>query len=169
MIRDPHQPASVTPLPFGRYEHGGRQRLGRPRQGDVTARHGYGPPVFEQCGYACVYCGLDMRSTFEGWLQLSVDHVIPRQMKNLGYPADLVEDITNIVTCCRACNDFGNRYTVSTPAPAEGDIEAFYAIRDQVFRDRKAMLLAKREQERTVYARLPAAGPDRPPSAGEDA
>lgn len=154
-------------LPFTRYEGGGRRLLGRPRQGDLTARHGYGPPVFEQCGYACVYCGLDMRATFEGWLQLSVDHVIPRQMTRLGYPVEWVEDITNLVTCCRACNDFGNRYTVADPPPTPE--AAFFDLRDQVFQTRKAAVLAKRDQERAVYEKLPALGPDRPSPPGEEA
>ncbi len=156
-----------TILPFDRYEGGGRKPLGRPRQGDMTARHGYGPPVFEQCGYTCVYCGLEMGASFENWLQLSVDHVIPRQMKNAGFDPALVEDITNLVTCCRECNDFGNRYTVSGEAPAT--YAAFYDVRDRVFSERKAMILAKREQERAIFAKLPAAGPDRPAVAGEDA
>jgi hypothetical protein len=154
-------------LPFTRYDGGGRLRLGKPRQGDLTARHGYGPPVFEQCGYACSYCGLDMSASFEAWLQLSVDHVIPRQMKGHGYPSDLVEDITNLVTCCRACNDFGNRFTVIGPVPISE--VSFYDLRDRVFQERKEMIISKREQERAIYAKLPAAGPDRPPIPGEDA
>ena len=154
-------------LPFPLYEGGGRKPLGKPKQGDMTARHGYGPPVFKQCGYTCVYCGLDMAASFENWLQLSVDHVVPRQMKDAGFDPALVEDVTNLVTCCRACNDFGNRYTVSGEPPATTD--AFYDLRDRVFTERKAMILAKRDQERAIFARLPVAGPDRPAVAGEDA
>ena len=164
-------PVARRPVtPFDRYEKGGRTPLGRPKQGDLTARHGYGPPVFTQCGYACVYCGLDMAATFENWLQLSVDHVVPRQMAAVwaaAPTAKLVEDITNLATCCRACNDFGNRYTVSGEPPATDD--AFYDLRDRVFTERKAMILAKRDQERAIYAKLPASGPDRPAVAGEDA
>jgi len=108
-----------------------------------------------------------MAASFESRLQLSVDQVIPRQMVTLGYPVDLVEDITNLVTCCRACNDFGNRFVVTDPAPTSDS--AFYDLRDRVFANRKAMILAKRAQERAIYLRLPAAGPDRSPTAGEDA
>jgi hypothetical protein len=57
------------------------------------------------------------------------------------YPADLVEDITNLVTCCRACNDFGNRYVVDGGAPTTA--EAFYDLRDQVLAERKAAVLSK--------------------------
>ena len=157
--------AAAGGLPFARYEGAGRRRLGRPRQGDLTARHGYGPPVFDQCGYQCVYCGLDMRATFENWLQLSVDHVVPRQMVKAGYAADLIEDITNLATCCRACNDLGNQFVV-TDAPPTTDAR-LYSLRDRVFTERRTMILAKREQERAIFANLPAAGPDRPSVAGE--
>ncbi len=153
-------------LPFDRYPNGGRTRLGRPAWGDGTARTGYGKPVFDACGYSCVYCGLDMRASFENWLQLSVDHVVPAQMGRSGvYDSDLVEDLTNLVTCCRACNDFGNRYTVSEPRP-ESD-EAFYALRDRVFVTRKAAVHAKRAQQRAVFESMPAAGPDLPEPEGE--
>lgn len=138
-------------LPFVPYEGGGRKRLNKPAPGNLTARTGYGLPVFRQCGYVCVYCGLDMRATFENWLQLSVDHVIPRQMKDHGFEEALIEDITNLVTCCRACNDFGNRYLVAGDAPTSDD--AFYDLRDRVFRHRKETILARREAERVAYER----------------
>lgn len=154
-------------LPFARYEGAGCHLLGIPPQRDGTARHGYGPPVFAQCGYACVYCGLDMRASFERWLQLSVDHVVPRQMKDRGYEASWVEDITNLVTCCRACNDFGNRFVVNDPPPITH--EAFLDLRDRVFRERRAATIAKRMQERAIYEKPPALGPDRPEPEGERA
>lgn len=154
-------------LPFARYEGGGRAPLGIPPQGDGTARHGYGPPVFAQCGYACVYCGLDMRESFESWLQLSVDHVIPRQMRDRGYETAWIEDISNLVTCCRACNDFGNRFVVNAPSPTTH--EAFLDLRDRVFLERRAAIAAKRMQERAIYKKAPAVGPDRPEPEGERA
>jgi 5-methylcytosine-specific restriction endonuclease McrA len=94
--------------PFARYEGGGRRLLGRPRLGDLTARHGYGPPVFDQCGLACSYCGLDVAKPYENWLQLSVDHVVPASAKGIGYPAEWIEGLANLVTCCRPCNEFSN-------------------------------------------------------------
>jgi len=152
-------------LPFGRYEGGGRRLLGTPPQRDGTARHGYGPPVFAECGYVCVYCGLDMRTTFVGWLQLSVDHVIPRQMEDRGYEPEWVDDITNLVTCCRACNDFGNRFVVTDPSPKTH--EAFLDLRDRVFLERRAAIAAKRAQEHATYETLPELGPDLPAPVGE--
>jgi hypothetical protein len=108
-----------------------------------------------------------MAATFENWLQLSVDHVIPRQMVRLGFPVELIEDITNLVTYCRACNDFGNRFTVAGQPPTTD--EAFYDLRDRIFAERRAAIAAKRESERAIYAQIPVAGPDRPAPAGESA
>ncbi len=94
--------------PFARYPDGGRSLLGRPRWGDGTARHSYGLQVHEWCGFRCAYCGLDL-GTFEGWLQLSVDHVVPQQMVGAGYTREWVEDTINIVAACGACNGLFNR------------------------------------------------------------
>ena len=66
-------------LPFAAYPGHGRELLGR-SHGDV-ARHGYARDILGWCDQECVYCELDM-STFEGWLQLSVDHVVPVGVKN---------------------------------------------------------------------------------------
>lgn len=78
-------------LPFERYEGGGRLLLGRPRLGDLTARHGYGPPVFNQCGMGCAYCGLDMSSPYENWLQLSVDLAGKHQNERRWYAEHVVQ------------------------------------------------------------------------------
>jgi hypothetical protein len=115
----------------------------------VTARHGYGPPVFEECGYSCVYCGLDMQHAYGGWLQISVDHVVPRNAVARGFPVEWIEDIANLVTCCRACNEFRNQFTVADRRPA--DSEAFFDLRDRVFAVRKANILARHAIEQASY------------------
>lgn len=145
-------------LPFASYAEAGQTILPPPRQRDGTARHGYGLDVFAQCGYMCVYCGLDMAKDFGAWLQLSVDHVVPHQMVKGGHDRKYVESVSNLVTCCRACNDLGNRYT--PPAgPAPMTDEAFLVLRDSVFRERRSMILKRRAEEEAVYQKLIAAGP----------
>jgi hypothetical protein len=136
-------------LPFTRYTGGGRALLGKPRQGDLTARHSYGPPVFEECGYSCVYCGLDMEHTYEGWLQISVDHVVPKNSISKGVPVEWIEDIANLVTCCRACNEFGNQFVITGLLPA--DLAAFFDLRDATFVARRATILARHATERAWY------------------
>jgi len=139
----------VDDLPFTRYEGGGRRRLGRPRQGDITARHGYGPPVFEQCGLKCVYCGFDMGVRYEDWLQLSVDHVVPSGSRARGYRPEWLEDIANLVTCCRPCNEFSNAFAVTDSAPESE--EAFFVIRDRAFAAKRALVLSKHGKERVWF------------------
>jgi hypothetical protein len=145
------EPPAATPtgLPFPSYPQGGRSLLGKPRWGDGTARRSYGVKALEWCAYRCAFCGLDM-SNFEGWLQLSIDHVIPQQMQGGGYPAEWVLDAINVVAACMACNGYFNRDPVVDAVPA--NLEAFCVIRDRVFLERKERILARRDIERTWFA-----------------
>lgn len=148
---DPSPPVVVErrrDLPFPSYPQGGRTLLGKPRWGDGTARRSYGVKALEWCGYRCAYCGLDL-STFEGWLQLSIDHVIPQQMQTAGYPSEWVLDAINLVAACMACNGYFNRDPVVGEVPAT--LEAFCDIRDRIFSERKARILERRETERAWF------------------
>ena len=71
----------------------------------ATALRGRGIRIFQRDNYICQYCGFDGRS-FDGWLFLSVDHVV-RQADGG------TNEASNLVTACRACNDFINRTTAS--------------------------------------------------------
>lgn len=147
----PRPPVIVAPsgdLPFSSYPEGGRSLLGKPRWGDGTARRSYGIKALEWCGYRCAYCGLQM-STFEGWLQLSIDHVIPQQMQSLGFPPDWVLDAINVVAACMACNGYFNRDPVLGEVPAT--LEAFCELRDRTFLERKARILERRATERAWF------------------
>ena len=136
-------------LPFEAYEGGGRRLLGTPAFGGGSSRRDYGRPVFEQCGWACVYCGVDLGSTYETWLGLSVDHVVPQSATRAGYPSEWIEDLTNKVTCCRHCNEFLNQYRVTVPVP--DSLEGFFDLRDRVFREKREKALARHGVERTWY------------------
>jgi hypothetical protein len=122
--------------------------LGKPRWGDGTARRSYGVKALEWCDYRCVYCGLDM-STFDGWLEMSIDHVVPQQAIAVGFQAEWILDATNVVAACRACNDLFNRDPIVDPVPLT--LEAFYDLRDRMFQQRKARILERREMERAWF------------------
>ena len=142
--------AMARGLPFDSYRFSGLQLLGRPRAGDGTCRYGYGPPVFAECGTDCVYCGRDLGSTYEAWLDVSVDHVIPREtVKRLDWPAEWVEDIANLVTSCRACNEFLNGYRVLDEAPVT--LDEFLAHRDRHFIAKRDRVLETHGRERARY------------------
>jgi len=141
--------AQPRDLPFDRLPERGRSLLGRPTQGDVTARHGYGPPVFRLFGHRCAYCGEDL-SGYRNWLSISLDHVIPRQSVRLGWNPDWIEDVANLVPCCRACNEFTNAYKILDPPPT--DIEAFFDARDRHFLAKIALTQAAHVREREFHA-----------------
>lgn len=133
-------------LPFAAYPKGGRKLLGKPK-GDL-ARKGYGRDVLAWCGFACAYCGLDM-SVFEGWLQLSVDHVIPQQSVAAGFPVEWVLDTTNIVACCRSCNDLFNRDPHVGTVPSS--LESFFDLRDRLYLARRQRIIERRAEERAWF------------------
>jgi len=53
--------------------------------------------ILERDDYRCVYCGLDVRASFENALVMRVDFVVPRAKKGKKNP-------TNLVACCGPCN-----------------------------------------------------------------
>ena len=142
-----------TIAPFDRYKGRGRIILGVPESGDGTCRHGYGPPVFDQCGRRCVYCGRDLFESYESWLDVSVDHVIPRSTEWYERKKPWIEDMFNLVTCCRACNEFLNQYPCPDSEPET--VEDFIIVRDRAFEGKRKNALDRHAKERAVFERLP--------------
>lgn len=66
---------------------------------------GYGYKVHKRDGFICQYCGFDGRS-FSGWLQLTVDHIIPRGQGG-------TDEDDNMVTVCHVCNSITSRMKFS--------------------------------------------------------
>jgi hypothetical protein len=148
----PHRPRgglSEELLPFDSYEGGGRHLLGTPPFGGGSIRRDYGVPVFEQCGWSCAYCGVDLGDAYEGWLGLSVEHVVPQSLLRQGYLEAWIEDITNKVTCCRHCNEFLNQFAVSEPVPAT--LDQFFDLRDRVFQEKRKRAVERHASEREWY------------------
>jgi Holliday junction resolvase-like predicted endonuclease len=142
-------------LPFDGYEGDGRRLLGIPPLGGGSSRRDYGIPVFEQCGWACAYCGVDLSETYESWLGLSVEHVVPRNLVAVGYPSEWIEDLVNQVTCCRHCNEFLNQYRIAAPPPTT--VDEFFDLRDQVFREKRRRALDRHRVERGWFQEHPMA------------
>lgn len=138
--------------PFDRYKNEGKVPLGAPKTGDGTSRHGYGPEVFDQCGWHCAYCDRPLLERYESWLDVSVDHVIPQSTPWHGAGKPWIRDIFNLVTCCRACNEFLNQHIVRNPEPAT--VEEFTTLRDQVFAAKREKARKRHDQERVKFERL---------------
>jgi hypothetical protein len=130
--------------------------------GEHLSLGAYGRPVFEQCGPACAYCGYGTEPAYEAWLNLSIDHVIlTGAATRLGYPAEWVRDTANLVTSCRACNEFLNGYKITDPTSAT--VEEFFDLRDRHFLVKRERVLARHATERAWYdAVFPAASRESP-------
>ncbi len=136
-------------LPFEKYQDAGKRELGRPKSGDGSCRFGYGPPVFLQCGERCVYCDRNLASSYDSWLDISVDHVVPKSTPWASRQSQWIEDIFNLVTCCRACNEFLNQYECTEPEPR--CVADFTTIRDATFQRKREKALARHAEEKGRY------------------
>ena len=136
--------------PFDNYPGRGRELVER-KLPSGTARHDYGPPVAEYCGYKCAYCARDLAESYEAWLDLQVDHVIPRSAIKLGFREGRIDDIANLVICCAACNAFLNRHTVKDRPP--DDLQMFFDLRDRVFEEKRRKARKRHDQERQFWTK----------------
>jgi hypothetical protein len=140
---------------FDSYPGAGRELLGKCSGGNC--RHEYGLKLQRLTGQtACAYCELSLVDTYEHWLLMSVDHVIPtRTGLALGISADWLADYCNTVLCCWACNGFGNRYQLAAETIVPTDFAAFVKLRDETFALRKTLILGCHPKERQFYDSLP--------------
>jgi hypothetical protein len=67
------------------------------------ALRGYAFLVHKRDGFKCRFCGLDGTKSFDSWLSLSWDHLLPK-----GHPER--DNPEFIVTACNFCNTADNRY-----------------------------------------------------------
>lgn len=64
---------------------------------------GYAYPTHKRDNFVCQYCGLDGKASFDNWLSLSEEHLLPK-----GHPHR--DDPEFIVTACMFCNTADNQY-----------------------------------------------------------
>jgi hypothetical protein len=96
-----------------------------------------------------------MAETYENWLTMALDHVIPHSTcLAWELPDEWREEQSNRGLCCATCNTFGNRY-----APLEFErpstLDEFFDIRDAIFVERKRIILERHRIERAFYDRKP--------------
>jgi len=153
------QPSDV--LPFARYQGGGRVPLGPPDRWQDTprtasARTGYGLSVAKHSDGRCAYCSADLTSTYEAWLNLSLEHVVPQgPAQSPGINPAWLRDLANCVLCCRACNEFLNQYR---PRAEAATWDEFIQLRDRVFAEKRALARRRHASEREAWAELRQAG-----------
>ncbi len=69
----------------------------------IDSLRGYAFQTHQRDGFKCRYCGADGSKSFETWLTLSEDHLLPRRHPKRN-------DRDYIVTACNFCNTADNRY-----------------------------------------------------------
>ena len=125
-------------LPFEAYPQQGRTLLGRVK--GANCRHEYGLQFMQKTGQsACAYCGLDFAASYENWLEMALDHVVPVSVcKYFSLPVDWTEDCSNRVLACAACNGFDNRYKQAIEEVCPQSLAEFFNMRDRIFAERKS-------------------------------
>lgn len=144
-------PVGEDDLPFRLYPGDGRQLLGKRSGGN--SRRGYGLTLQRITGQtACTYCGVSLVDSYEHWLLMQVDHVVPSTMgKRLGITIDWMEDYSNMVLACSACNTFENQFDDSSITTAPTTESEFFDLRDLIFRKRKPSILRCQSGERGFF------------------
>jgi len=71
--------------------------------GFTDSLRGYAHPIHKRDNFTCRYCGADGAKSFDTWLTLTVDHLLPK-----GHPHRDDQDF--MVTACSFCNTADNRY-----------------------------------------------------------
>jgi len=140
-------------FPFDSYPSQGRVLLG-PVSGD-RCRRGYGLKFMQKTGQtACAYCGVDFAASYQDWLNMTLDHVVPVNVcRDLRISDDWMEDCANKVLACSACNGFNNRYKPSEDIAIPQSLAGFFDLRDRIFTERKRLVTASHEREREFFAR----------------
>jgi hypothetical protein len=140
-------------MPFDSYPDGGKKLLGCVGGRGGECRRGYGLKFMQKTGQtACAYCGLDFVVSYENWLQMALDHVVPTSIcKRFALPREWVDDYTNKVLACKACNEFENRYELPTTTECPRSLDAFYGLRERIFTERKARIAHRHKIDREFF------------------
>jgi hypothetical protein len=142
-------------MPFDAYPHRGRRPFGH-CNGD-NCRHEYGLRFQRLTGLGvCAYCGLSLVDSYDHWLKMSVEPVVPlKAARELNIPADWAEDYCNMVLCCSACSEFGQLCELMPDLAAPTNFDEFVGVRDHVFAERKKIILLTHQQELAFYDSKP--------------
>lgn len=109
--------------------------------GFTDALRGYAYSVHNRDDFKCVYCGRDGKRSFEDWLTLSLDHLLPK-----GHPKR--DDPDFVVTSCMFCNVADNQYFALA---ADRGITFDGKLRADLVAQRKPYVMRTRESYRQFW------------------
>lgn len=102
---------------------------------------GYAYPVHKRDGFICRYCGLDGSVSYENWICLSLDHLLPKC-----HPDRENRDFA--VTACKFCNTADNRYFENA---AKRGLKFDGMTPEQLVKQRKRFVMKVRESYRSFW------------------
>src|SRR5262249_36557075 len=119
----------------------------------ANCRHEYGLKFMRITAQTkCAYCGHDFAASYENWLHMALDHVVPKSVcVGFGLGSEWVEDCANKALACTACNGFDNRYKPSPHIACPLSLGEFFNLRDRIFAERKTTILRKHNEERQFF------------------
>jgi hypothetical protein len=123
-----------------------------------ACRTGYGAQFQRLTGQTnCAYCGLDLTDSYEHWLLLSLDHVLPQRLIRTRGEAwrEWVDSLHNLVLSCLHCNTFLNGFRLQGDPPAPASFKSFCQLRDAEFVRRKQWVLERHAREQREYGKQP--------------
>ena len=144
----------ATELPFTSYPKGGLELLSSFKDGAKCSRISFQDFILMTRMTKCAYCGLDFfqsksTSSFNSWLTMSLDHVIPKnacsRLKSTTKEA-WIDDASNLVLSCMACNNSFNRYSPDI-ITEDTTREEFLESRNQIFILRRQSIIEKRKDK----------------------
>jgi hypothetical protein len=142
-------------LPFDSYPDKGRKLLGLVK--GSNCRQEYGSEFMKRTGQRkCVYCGADLTKTYESWLTIVLDHVVPASVCiSALISKEWCEDMSNRALACATCNGFCNHYKPTENIILPLTLEAFYDLRDRIFAERSKLIAERRKDERLFFDQRP--------------
>ena len=146
---------SNNPSPFSNYPNQGRALLAKVK--GSNCRHEYRLQFMRKTEQTkCAYCDLDFGASYHNWLQMALDHVVPTKTGlERCIPIVWLDDISNKVLACSACNGFRNCYRLSDEETCPTTLDRFYDLRDRVFLARKALILESHAREKAFFESKP--------------
>jgi 5-methylcytosine-specific restriction endonuclease McrA len=144
------------PNPFDAYPGNGRTLLGK--KSDGNCRHGYGLTLMRLTGQTtCGYCQMSLVDSYEQWLLMSVDHVLPHSAcRELNIPEIWWHDYSNLILSCAGCNGFKNRWKLDVGDPPKPwTLDQFYDLRDAAYLARLPLIEMARQTEKAFFASQP--------------
>ena len=104
---------------------------------------GYAHPIHVRDSFTCRYCGLDGKASFDNWLALTEDHLLPK-----GHPNR--DDIEYRVSACHFCNTADNQFFVQAE---ERGLKFDGLTQQELVAQRKPYVLRTRKNYRDFWAR----------------